>query len=184
MNKQMQSQQEDVRTNERFRIGVGLCTDIGHCTTQMDSTKYRWLNVRHESWDNWWRFFGYVLNSSSQKVTKLAFQRKSKKAIFCPCIVWKKWNFDQSITEQRAFKKSKNTIFGFTLLRSVSEFDRGQPNIFEKTSQALSNGTLGVTKVLLTAENEADKDHHSAYILYIPIGVTASFKITIFIYHC
>ena len=85
----MQSQQEDVRTNERFRIGVGLCTDIGHCTTQMDSTKYRWRNVHHETWDNSWRFFADVLHSSPQNITKLAFQRKSKNDIFCLCIVWK-----------------------------------------------------------------------------------------------
>ena len=39
----------------------------------------------------------------------------------------KKWDFDQSVTEQRASKKSKNMIFDFTLLRSVSKFDRGQP---------------------------------------------------------
>ena len=48
----------------------------------------------------------------------------------------------------------------------------------KRANTALSNGTLNITKVLLTAENEAAKDGIFIYAL----DVTASFKITIFIY--
>ena len=100
----MQSQHQDVRTNERFRIGVGLCTDIGHCTTQMDSTKYFLTHFTSQVCNYFDAFLGYFWNSSIPKHDEIAWQQKVKNMIFCLCIVWKKWDFDQSTTEQRASK--------------------------------------------------------------------------------
>ena len=93
----------------------------------MDSTKYWWRYVRNLISITCDAFLATIDIQLAQNVTILRYRQKVKKMIFCLCIVWKKWDFDQSTTEQRASKKFPNTIFDFTLLRSVSEFDRGQP---------------------------------------------------------
>ena len=81
--------------------------------------------------ENVWFWSNYRLTERlkmTQIYVKKAFHQKVKIAVFCLCIVWKKWDSDQSTTGQRASKKSKILIFDSTLLRSVYEFDRGQPN--------------------------------------------------------
>ena len=104
-----------------------FCIDILTFAVEVDSTKYWWRNVRHPISITCDAFLATIDIQVAQIVTILRSKQKVKKMIFCLCIVWKKWDFDQSTTEQRASKKVKNTIFDFTLLRSVSEFDRGQP---------------------------------------------------------
>ena len=61
-----------------------------------------------------------------QKISNKSVTTKSEKDDLLFMHSLKKCYFDQSTTEQRASKKSQNMVFDFTLLRSVSKFDRGQ----------------------------------------------------------
>ena len=128
-NQHIQSTGRYFGQTERFRIDVGLCTDIWTFATQSIRPKTDDAIYVTTTWIICDAFLTIFWHSSRTNVTKLAFQHKLKKMAFCLCTVWKKLNFDQSTTEQRASKKSKNTIFDFTLLRTVYEFDRGQPRL-------------------------------------------------------
>ena len=76
----------------------------------------------------------------TQKVRTFYAESSQNGDDFCPqevfdfgvtslCMFLKKCDFGQSLTVQRTSKKFKITNIDSTLLRSVSDLDRGQPNI-------------------------------------------------------
>ena len=80
-------------------------------------------NVESENFQHLWFFDPLIF----PKWTKSCPQEVFDFGVTSLCMFWKKWDFNESLTVQRTSKKFKITNIDSTLLRSVSDLDRGQP---------------------------------------------------------
>ena len=95
----------------------------------MDSTKYWWRNVRYPISITCDAFFGNYWHSVCPNRDDFAFQTKSGKDDLLLMHSLKKVRFWSKYHWTERLKKFKIPIFDSTLLRSVYEFDRGQPTL-------------------------------------------------------
>ena len=98
---------------KRFRIDVRLCTDIGHCTTQMDSTKYFLTHFTSQVGNYFDAFLGILLTLKYPKMWRNSVPTKSEKYDLLPMHSLKKVRFWSKCHWTGSLKKVQKHDFRF-----------------------------------------------------------------------